>query len=153
MKKIKILCFGKKSLFRDPNTLVVNTASSNISYNAILGIIGNICGKWRNFNDPEDLQNKKLQKWVDDNLIVIDNIKYQFDGILIETKHVFKSVNFQRENGLGKKVYHTNPCLEFTVSGIDSGINEIIESIKRPKSICFFGQSDCPIGDMILEMV
>ena len=149
MKKMQIDFYGEKALFKNYRISIREVATDKIRKESIFGILGNICGIWRDFNNPEELENPKLKKWINDGQLNISDIKYEYSGILTETKHVFKNQQF--EHGLGTKTYHKDPHLSFIIEGTEERIEEIKEHIKNPLAIPYFGQSDCIIGDKFFK--
>lgn len=158
MKTIHIRFFGERALFRNlamPGTDVADTRIAGRT-RAIHGLLGNMLGFWRNFDDTENFGlAPDLEQWIAKNQLEIKQINYpQNPEIRILGQHRYKdTANYMKPGESGPKnlTYHWNVQLDVVVELAEKGADELTVAIKHPVGTPYLGQSNCPAQVVLVE--
>ena len=166
MKTIHICFWGERALFRNlamPGTDVADTRMKRRD-RAIHGLLGNMLGLWRNFDDAENFDlEPTLDHWIAENKLVIKRIEYPRNPeIRILGQHRYKTTdqytNLKKEKG--KKIpqsgpknltYHWHVRLDVVVELAEKGADELTVAVKQPVGTPYLGQSNCPAQVVLVE--
>jgi hypothetical protein len=151
MKTIHIRFWGERALFRNlamPGTDVAD-ARMEERKRAIHGLLGNMLGLWRNFDDTENFGlATALVQWIAKNQLVIKRIDYpQNPEIRILGQHRYKdTANYMKPGESGPKnlTYHWHVQLDVVVELAEKGAAELMATVRQPVGTPYLGQSNCP---------
>lgn len=147
MRCLHIRFYGERALFRNFSMPGADVATSNVREEAIIGLFGNILGKWRNFNDATDLSlTSELKDWVKKHKVTITSTDYFSPEIRLLGQHRYKSIKeFTKERESGPKTlsYHWNVQINIVVLLDEEGSQELIFYLKHPIGTPYLGQSNC----------
>jgi hypothetical protein len=158
MKTLQIRFFAERALFRNlamPGTDVAD--ADMVSHTrAIHGLIGNMLGLWRDFDDTKDFGlAPPLIQWIAQNRLVIKRIDYPHDPeIRILFQHRYKdTANYTIAGESGPKglTYHWQVQMNVVVELLEKGAEELIAAIRRPVGTPYLGQSNCPAQVLLVE--
>jgi CRISPR-associated protein (Cas_Cas5). len=159
MKTIHIRFWGERALFRNLSMPGTDVADGRIKERkrAIHGLLGNMLGLWRNFDDTENFGlAPALEQWIAKNKLVVKRIEYpQNPEIRILGQHRYKTTdqytNLKKEKGRhspqsGPKnlTYHWHVQLDVVVELAEKGVAELMAAIRQPVGTPYLGQSNCP---------
>ncbi len=159
MKKVHISFYGERSLFRNvsmPGTDVADIVNTDRK-RAIYGIIGNMLGLWRDFDDPLNLDiAPSLKKWIETNQVTINKVKYpENPETRILGQHRYKNTfNYSKPGESGPKnlTYHWDVYLEVILELSEKGAQELVAAVRQPMGTPYLGQSNCP-AQVILKNI
>ncbi len=151
MKTIHIRFWGERALFRNLAMPGVDVADVRIGDRprAIHGLIGNMLGLWRDFDDSNyfDLSADLIQ-WIADNHLTIKRVEYPQDPeVRILGQHRYKdTANYTRPGESGPKnlTYHWDVQLDVVLELDENGAAELEAAVKQPVGTPYLGQSNCP---------
>ena len=158
MKTLHIRFIGERALFRNvamPGTDVASADMANRT-RAVHGLLGNMLGLWRDFDDTREFAlAPSLISWVEQNRLVVKRIDYpQNPEIRILCQHRYKdTANYTKAGESGPKnlTYHWNVQLDVIVELLQKGAEELMASIRRPVGTPYLGQSNCPAQVILME--
>lgn len=158
MKTIHIRFWGERALFRNlamPGTDVADTRMEERS-RAIHGLVGNMLGLWRNFDDTENFGlAPALNHWIAENKLVIKQIDYPRNPeIRILGQHRYKdTTSYMKPGESGPKnlTYHWHAQLDVVVELAEKGADELRVAVKQPVGTPYLGQSNCPAQVVLVE--
>ena len=146
-KEITLLVRGERALFRNLAVPGLDIADSKIRERSIKGIIGNLLGLWRDFNDSNALGlASALDEWWNSAEIQILDCKYSFKEQVSLTQHRYKGVKTftQAKSSSPKRLtYHFWAQLEVKLELAVRAYNELSQAIKTPIGLPYMGQSNC----------
>lgn len=158
MKNIHIRFFGERALFRNLAIPGTDVADSNMAgrIRAIHGLLGNMLGLWRNFDNTKDFGlAPSLEQWIVENQVIIKSINYpQNPEIRILGQHRHKdTANYTKlgESGPKNLTYHWNIQLDVFIELSEKGIDELITAVRQPVGTPYLGQSNCPAQVVLVE--
>ncbi len=151
MKSVHICFSGERALFRNismPGTDVAEIVTKD-RMRAIFGIIGNMLGLWRDFDDPRNLGvAPSLEKWINSNQVKIKKIMYPDNPeIRILGQHRYKNTfNYSKPGESGPKnlTYHWNVRMDVILELSEEGAKELVAAVRQPTGTPYLGQSNCP---------
>jgi len=166
MKTIHIRFWGERALFRNlamPGTDVADARMKERD-RAIHGLLGNMLGLWRNFDDTENFGlTTALVQWIAKNQLVIKRIDYPRNPeIRILGQHRYKTTdqytNLKKEKGKNKPqsgpknlTYHWHVQLDVILEISAKGADELTAVVKQPVGTPYLGQSNCPAQVVLVE--
>lgn len=146
-KKLTLLIRAERALFRNLAVPGFDVADTSIRERSIKGIVGNILGLWRNFNDAIHLDlSLSLEKWCNDAEMIIEQYNYDFEEQVALTQHRYKGVKSftqEKESSPRNMTYHFGTTLQVKLELSESAANELIEAVKKPIGLPYMGQSNC----------
>jgi len=148
MMEIHLRLHGERALFRNLAMPGADVATEKVRNNAILGLLGNIMGKWRNFDDREDFSlTSDLKAWIENHSLTIRSIEYPKDPqIVLLGQHRYKGIkDFTKrgESGPATLTYHWNIQIDVKLKLDKSGGEELIGFLRQPRGTPYLGQSNC----------
>ncbi|MBW2605698.1 MAG: hypothetical protein JRE28_15555 [Deltaproteobacteria bacterium] len=158
MKTIHIRFWGERALFRNlamPGTDVADGRMKERT-RAIHGLLGNMLGLWRNFDDTENFGLAlALDQWIVENKLKIKRIGYpQNPEIRILGQHRYKdTANYMKPGESGPKnlTYHWNVQLDIILEISKKGADELMAAARQPWGTPYLGQSNCPAQVVLVE--
>lgn len=158
MKTIHIRFSGERALFRNLAIPGADVADAHMEERicAIHGLLGNMLGLWRNFDDTENFGlAPALKQWIEGNKLVIKRIDYpQNPEIRILGQHRYKdTANYMRPGESGPKnlTYHWHVQLDVVVELAEKGADELTAAARKPVGTPYLGQSNCPAQVVLVE--
>ena len=158
METIHIRLFGERALFRNlamPGTDVADAHIEN-RIRAIYGILGNMLGLWRDFDDTEDFGlAPALKDWITENQVKINQISYPQDPeIRILGQHRYKdTANYMKPGESGPKnlTYHWHIQMDVVIELDEKGAIGLRTAVREPVGTPYLGQSNCPAQVILIE--
>ncbi len=158
MKTIHIRFWGERALFRNlamPGTDVADARMKERS-RAIHGLLGNMLGLWRNFDDTENFDlAPALDQWIAENKLAIKQIDYpQNPEIRILGQHRYKDTeNYMkpRESGPKNLTFHWHVQLDVILEIVAKGADELTAAVRQPVGTPYLGQSNCPAQVVLVK--
>ena len=157
-KTIQIRFLGERALFRNLAMPGTDVADDNMAerVRAIHGLLGNMLGLWRNFDDMEELGlAPELNHWIAENKVVVKRINYPTNPeIRILGQHRYKdTANYMKfgESGPKNLTYHWNVQLDVALELSANGAKELKAVVRKPVGTPYLGQSNCPAQMILLE--
>ncbi|MBW2111285.1 MAG: hypothetical protein JRH00_07595 [Deltaproteobacteria bacterium] len=158
MKNLHIRFLGERALFRNlamPGTDVADACVANRT-RAIYGLLGNILGLWRNFDDAENFDlAPELERWITENQLMIKRVDYPSDPeIRILGQHRHKdTTNYMKPGKSGSKnlTYHWDVQLDVVVALFEKGAAELEAAVRQPVGTPYLGQSNCPAQVILVK--
>ena len=158
MKTIHIRFWGERALFRNlamPGTDVADTRMKERD-RAIHGLLGNMLGLWRNFDDAENFDlAPALDHWIAENKLVIKRIEYPRNPeIRILGQHRYKdTTNYIKPGESGPKnlTYHWNVQFDMILEISTKGADELMAAVRQPVGTPYLGQSNCPAQVVLVK--
>ena len=158
MKTIHIRFWGERALFRNlamPGTDVADTRMEKRT-RAVHGLVGNMLGLWRNFDDAENFDlAPALDHWIAENKLVVKRIEYPRNPeIRILGQHRYKdTISYMKPGESGPKnlTYHWYVQLDVVVELAEKGADELTVAVKQPVGTPYLGQSNCPAQVVLVE--
>lgn len=154
-QKVTLLIRGERALFRNLTVPGFDIADTEIRERSIKGLIGNLLGLWRDFNDAKNLDLfLSLKKWWNDTEIAIKQFDYNFKEQVALTQHRYKGIkSFTQNNESSPRnmTYHFGVKLQVELELNESAAKELIEAVKKPIGIPYMGQSNCLAQIHIME--
>lgn len=151
MKTIHIRFFGERALFRNLAMPGTDVADAEIGERprAIHGLLGNMLGLWRDFDDTKNFGiAQDLKDWIKDNKLVIKRIDYPPNPeIRIMGQHRYKNTdNYTKPGESGPKnlTYHWHVQLDVVVEISAEGADKLAAAVRQPVGTPYLGQSNCP---------
>jgi len=158
MKTIHIRFGGERALFRNLAMPGADVADARMGERtrAIHGLLGNMLGLWRNFDETENFGlAPALDQWITENKLVIKRINYpQNPGIRILGQHRYKdTANYMKPGESGPKnlTYHWHVQLDVVVELTEKGADELMAAVRQPVGTPYLGQSNCPAQVVLVE--
>ena len=146
-KEITLLIRGERALFRNLAVPGLDIADEKIRERSIKGVIGNLLGLWRDFNDSANLGlASSLDEWWDSAEVMIKDYLYEFKEQVSLTQHRYKGVKTFTQAGSSspkKLTYHFGAQLEIKLELSEQAHDELIEAVKTPVGLPYMGQSNC----------
>ncbi len=146
-QQITIVIRGERALFRNLAVPGLDVADSKIRERSIKGLIGNLMGIWRDFNDSENLDlADSLDSWWGDSEVEILGCVYDFTEQFSLTQHRYKGVKSFTQAGQSspkRLTYHFGVKLELKLELNDSAHALLVQAIKEPIGLPYLGQSNC----------
>jgi len=148
MKSLRIRLYGERALFRNLSVPGADVASVDVSKEAVIGLLGNIMGKWRDFDDTNDFGlASELKAWISKHNLMINKINYPAKPeIRFLGQHRYKSVSeFTKEGNSGPKIisYHWGVAIDIETIVDEDGFEELIYYLRKPIGTPYLGQSNC----------
>ena len=158
MKTIHIRFFGERALFRNlamPGTDVADARMSERT-RAVHGLLGNMLGLWRNFDNIENFGlAPALNHWILENQLGIKQIDYTPNPeIRIMGQHRYKdTANYMKPGESGPKnlTYHWHVQLDVILEVSAKGADELRAAVRQPVGTPYLGQSNCPAQVILVE--
>jgi len=158
MKTIHIRFWGERALFRNlamPGTDVADTRMEERT-RAVHGLVGNMLGLWRNFDDTENFGlAPALDQWIAQNQLVIKRIDYPLNPeIRILGQHRYKdTISYTKPGESGPKnlTYHWNVQFDVILEISRKGAAELTAAVRQPVGTPYLGQSNCPAQVVLVE--
>lgn len=158
MKTIHIRFWGERALFRNLAMPGADVADAHMEERdrAIHGLLGNMLGLWRNFDDTENFGlAPALDQWIAQNQLVIKRIDYPLNPeIRILGQHRYKNTaNYMKSGESGPKnlTYHWHVQLDVILEISEKGADELTVAVKQPVGTPYLGQSNCPAQVVLVE--
>lgn len=158
MKTIHICFWGERALFRNLAMPGTDVADARVEERtrAIHGLLGNMLGLWRNFDDAENFGlAQALDQWIAENKLVIKQIDYpQNPEIRILGQHRHKdTANYMKPGKSGPKslTYHWHVQLDVILEILEKGAAELMAAVSQPVGTPYLGQSNCPAQVVLVE--
>ena len=146
-KNIILLIRGERALFRNLAVPGLDIADSKIRERAIKGLIGNLLGLWRDFNDSSNLDLASgLDEWWNSAEVKVIKYIYDFKEQVTLTQHRYKGVaTFTTVGKSSPKplTYHFGAQLEVELQLNKLAHDQLSESVKIPIGLPYMGQSNC----------
>jgi len=150
MKQIHIQFRAERALFRNMAMPGADVADTDFSerHRAIYGLLGNMLGIWRDFDDENQMEiAPSLQKWIGNHGLEIEEIRYPVaPSVRTIGQHRYKNAEGYMkagESGPKNVTYHWNVQLDVTLKISDEGANALIEAARKPAGLPYLGQSNC----------
>ena len=158
MKTIHIRFWGERALFRNlamPGADVADARMGERS-RAIYGLLGNMLGLWRNFDDTENFGlDPVLDQWIEENQLEIKRIEYPRNPeIRILGQHRYKdTISYMKPGESGPKnlTYHWHVQLDVVIELAEKAADELTVAVKQPVGTPYLGQSNCPAQVVLVE--
>jgi len=157
MNRITIRLRGERALFRNLAIPGSDVADGNMAgrTRAAKGLIGNMLGIWRDFDDRENFDlAPMLEQWFEHHSAFVEAIRYQAAETRIVNQHRYKNPGgYMKPGESGPKplTYHWNVCMEIELTLDDSGRRELAEAVRAPVGTPYLGQSNCMAQVHLLE--
>lgn len=159
MQSVHICFSGERALFRNismPGADVAEVVTRDRK-RAIYGIIGNMLGHWRDFDDPLNLGlASSLEKWIDNNQVRIKKVIYpENPEVRILGQHRFKNTfeyTIPGKSGPKNLTYHWNVCIEVILELSEEGAKELVSAVRQPIGSPYLGQSNC-LAQVVLKNI
>ncbi len=158
MKTIHIRFWGERALFRNLAMPGTDVADADIGERtrAIHGLLGNMLGLWRDFDDTENFDlAPELNRWIAENQLEIKRIDYPRNPeIRILGQHRYKDTgNYMTIGKSGPKnlTYHWHVQLDVVAELTETGAAELINAVRQPAGTPYLGQSNCPAQVVLVE--
>jgi hypothetical protein len=158
MKTIHIRFWGERALFRNLAMPGTDVADANMGERtrAIYGLLGNMLGLWRNFDDTENFDlAPALNQWIAENQLVIKRIDYPRNPeIRILGQHRYKgTANYMKPGESGPKnlTYHWHVQLDVILEISAKGEDELMAAVRQPVGTPYLGQSNCLAQVFLVE--
>ena len=146
-KEVTLLIRGERALFRNLAVPGLDIADINIRERSIKGLVGNLLGLWRNFNDSKNLDlAAPLESWWTSANVIIHDYIYSFEEQVSLTQHRFKGVKTFTQLGQSSPkelTYHRGAQLEVKLELNNVEHTELIEAVRTPVGLPYMGQSNC----------
>lgn len=149
MSSLTIQFYGERALFRNVGIPGSDVADEDLRRrtSAVKGLIGNILGLWRDFDDEENLGlTPSLEKWWQDHVVELQDIHYEAGENRTIGQHRYKNPGgFMKPDESGPKFlsYHWHVVLTVTLRLDEKGRKELLEAVKQPTGTPYLGQSNC----------
>ncbi len=148
--KTLALCFrGERALFRNLAIPGCDVADENVSgrTRAVKGLVGNMLGLWRDFDDADNFcLSSTLEGWFDKHSVTVDEITYHAGESRVIGQHRYKSPGTYMkagESGPKPLTYHWNVCMNVKITLDESGARELAQAVREPVGTPYLGQSNC----------
>ena len=158
MKTIHIRFWGERALFRNLAMPGTDVADARVGERtrAIQGLLGNMLGLWRDFDDTDNFGlAPALDQWIEENQLVIKRIDYPRNpDIRILGQHRYKdTANYMKPGESGPKnlTYHWNVQLDVLLEISTKGADELTAAVRQPVGTPYLGQSNCPAQVFLVE--
>ncbi len=149
MKKLTIRFLGERALFRNPAIPGSDVADDNLANRerAIKGLLGNMLGLWRDFDDADNLGlAPALDEWWAKHAVSLEHVTYRAAESRIIGQHRYKNPGgFMKPGESGPKplTYHWHVKLDVALALDDPGWEELAHAIREPVGTPYLGQSNC----------
>lgn len=149
MKTFTIRFHGERALFRNFRIPGSDVADESVDERtrAIKGLIGNMLGLWRDFDDATNLGlAATLEEWCTRHSLSVNQIQYKAGESRLVGQHRFKSpgkYTTAGESGPKTLTYHWNVCMDVVLTLDESGARELANAVKQPTGTPYLGQSNC----------
>ena len=157
MATVTIRFRGERALFRNLGVPGSDVADANMSgrTRAAKGLIGNMLGLWRNFDDHENFDlASALDEWFDNHSASVETIRYRAAETRVIGQHRYKNpAGYMKEGESGPKplTYHWDVCMDVELTVDDSGRQELAQAVRAPVGTPYLGQSNCMAQVHLLE--
>jgi hypothetical protein len=148
-ERLKLLIRAERALFRNLAVPGLDVARSLKKEDArpIKGLIGNLLGLWRDFNDGDNLElASRLEDWWQKAQASIEDVRYDYEEQVSLGQHRYKGVKTftsAKESSPRNVTYHFGVSLEVDIELNDTASAELTEAVRKPISIPYMGQSNC----------
>jgi len=149
MKRMSICFRGERALFRNLAVPGSDVADHDMSHRtrAVQGLIGNLLGLWRDFDDPTHLDlAPSLQNWWREHKVEIDEIDYHAPETRVIGQHRYKTTNeytTDKKSGPKNLTYHWNARITVHMTLDAAGADALGRAIRQPVGTPYLGQSNC----------
>lgn len=157
MNTVTIRLRGERALFRNLGVPGGDVADENISVRkrAAKGLIGNMLGLWRDFDNSENFGLAPgLDEWFEQHSASVDAIRYRAAESRVIGQHRHKNTwGYMKAGESGPKplTYHWHVCMDIELTLDDSGQQELIQAVRAPVGTPYLGQSNCMAQVHLLE--
>lgn len=157
MARVTIRFRGERALFRNVGVPGSDVADADVSgrTRAAKGLIGNMLGHWRDFDDHENFGlASTLEKWFDTHSASVETIRYRASETRVIGQHRYKNpAGYMKEGESGPKplTYHWDVCMDIELTLDDSGREELAQAVRVPVGTPYLGQSNCMAQVHLLE--
>lgn len=148
MMVIHLRLHGERALFRNLAVPGSDVATDKVREDAIIGLLGNMMGKWRNFDDRENFSIAlDLREWVQKHLLTVKSIDYSKNPkIMLLGQHRYKGIKeftTGGQSGPATMTYHWNIQIDVQLMVDEAGGEELMFFLKKPVGTPYLGQSNC----------
>ena len=157
MNTVTLRLRGERALFRNLGVPGSDVADENMSgrIRAAKGLIGNMLGLWRDFDDRENFGlAPTLEEWFDQHSASVETIRYHAAETRTLGQHRHKNPGgYMKAGESGPKplTYHWHVCMDIELTLDESGRQELAQAVRAPVGTPYLGQSNCTAQVHLLE--